>query len=89
MWLGVIFIIGFMSSKLLWTGKESIEPGAPIRADARYLEAQPLPTQLVKALASKERVYVSGRPHRVKSMGISENGQIIGKLEPVEPSNPN
>ena len=61
----------------------------PIRADERYLKVQPLTKQLVRALANRERVYVSGKPHRIKSMGISESGQIMGKLEPVEPSKSN
>ena len=60
----------------------------PIRADERYLKVRPLTKQLVRALANQERVYVSGKPHRVKSTGISESGQIMGKLEPVEPSKP-
>lgn len=60
----------------------------PIRADERYLQAQPLPTMLIRALATHERVYVGGKPYRVKSLGITENGQILGKLEPLEPSIP-
>ena len=57
-----------------------------IRADSLYLDACPLPRQLLGAFSRRERVYVGGMPHRVEIVSVTDHGQIIGKLEPVEPA---
>lgn len=61
---------------------------AAIRVDKRYLKPQPLPTNLIQALGNRDRVYIGGKLHRVKATGISDDGQIIGKLERLEVPKP-
>jgi hypothetical protein len=69
-------------------GSEHALP-VPIVSDLQYLHAQPLPKKLLMALSSKSRVYVRGKPHQVKALGINSSGKIIGKLEPLDAPEPN
>lgn len=56
----------------------------PISSEERYLKPGPLSNKLIVALRRNSRVFVGEKAYRVKAIGISEGGTIMGRLVPLD-----